>query len=152
MRQTASLYEEPADIRSAQQSIPKIGNDFETTTYFLSRRIAHLPAQIDGTLRELIVVIQTLRELNGVAVRITGSLAERSPPENATSVVPPLLPRIPLVEHARTRPFNQNTEVEPTRQVRPPLPTSKSVSDLRNQHPAYRTETGWSTNVSFVQF
>ena len=142
MRQIALLYEEPADIRAAQESIPQIGTDFETTSMFLSRRIAHLPAALDGTLRELIVVVQTLRELNTVAVRITGSLTERSPPTGAQTEVPPLVPRPPLVDSARTRAFEQQAEVQPTRQVRPPLPSSKSVSNLREQHPAYRSDVG----------
>lgn len=150
MRQISLLYEEPADIRAAQESIPQIGTDFETTSMFLSRRIAHLPAQLDGTLRELIVVVQTLRELNTVAVRITGNLTQRSPPIAAQTEVPPLLARPPLVDSARTRAFEQQAEVQPTRQVRPPMPTSKSASNLREQHPAYRTDVGTRMEVTNV--
>lgn len=138
VKQIAFLYGEAPDIRSAQRAHPHFGDEFESTVAFLQRRVAFLPSQIDGSLREAVVVLQTLREMNSVAVKLTGSLTEN--PAHAVA---------PLVTQAKNRALAQHAEVQPARQVRPPIHTAKSASSLRAglerdalPHPAYRQEHG----------
>lgn len=141
VKQIAFLYGEAPDIRSAQRTHPQYGDEFESTVAFLTRRVAYLPSQIDGTLREAVVVLQTLRELNSVGVKLTGSLKDnRTDPGAAIA---------PLVTQAKNRAIGQHAEVQPSRQVRPPVHTAKSASNLRDAlerdalpHPAYRQDHG----------
>ena len=117
------LYDERNDVESL---LAKRGqfDAVETVFLSLSRRSAYLPSQLDGTLQEATRLVANLRELNSVAVTLTGGLTH----------VPPLNPTRPkpsLVDRAVNAPFVRAEEVEPTRAHRPTIKTAKSVADLK---------------------
>lgn len=117
------LYDERNDVDSL---LAKRGqfDAVETVFLSLSRRSAYLPSQVDGTLQEAVRLVQNLRELNSVAVTLTGGLAN-VPPLN------PSRPKTPLVDRAVNAPFVSAQDVEPTRAHRPTIKTAKSHADLK---------------------
>lgn len=127
------LYGETGEV----QSILQKESDFdpvENVFLALSRRSAYLPSQIDGSLLEAARILANLRELNSVAVKLTGGL--KQPPAQVRVASPPFLHDPP--------------PVEPTRALRPAVKSAKSASDLRNQiHPAHRLNQRKSYNQSF---
>lgn len=131
------LYEEGGELSFIDQIEPGWKHSAEGVAAHLARRTAYLPTQIDGTFKEIARIVDSLSELNRVAIRVTGSLSEPGPHIPVTRPKTPAPP--PLVDRATNRPFANQADVEPTR-ARPPIQHAKSHADIRagGGHPAFR--------------
>ena len=123
------LYAEGDELSSIEKLEPAWKHSADGVAAHLARRGAYLPTQVDGTFKEMARIVESLTELNAVAIKVTGSL--HAPGPHVPVMRPKLAPPPPLIDSARN--------VVPTA-LRPGVKQAKSYADIRDasHHPAFR--------------